>query len=135
MTNKTQLNILWNNTDWSVSNFEFKSQQPAGMNKRIETIQNQRPFRAANEHPASIVEFRPPSRSAKATGLETLLDRARRDAEALAWETGFSTLLLPCLLEEKETEARSYWSHQQEVHARSSDILVQLHQAPNQLAA
>jgi hypothetical protein len=89
---KTNLNIAWNNTDWSVSNFNKSD--------RIATTMN---FFDNALNP----------------WLPLLLNRARTEAIALAWETGFPDLLLPCLLAEKVDGARNYWKRQQAIRARS----------------
>jgi len=52
-----------------------------------------------------------------------LLAIARREAEALAWNTPYPHLVLPCLLEEKQREASSYWNQQQRIRNQSGRLL------------
>lgn len=55
--------------------------------------------------------------------LQAALKRARTEAAALAWVTGFPMLVLPELVREKEARARRYWFKQQHVRRYSAGLL------------
>lgn len=136
---KTNLQIAWNNTDWSVSNFKsaFKSKEQ----RSVETKSNKMNSTEKRTTSGAVESVARPLNSLRREGgtpsmsLDTLLARARREAEALAWQTGFPGLFLTCLTEEKEVAARHYWLQQQSVHARSEGIVVEFAGSPLRIAA
>lgn len=135
MKTKTKLNIACNNTDRSVSIFGKEPELETKMNALLETPKSPTPHAVHHGAEATKIVALAPNNSVSTKSLDAVLIQARRDAESLAWATGLPGLFLPCLLEEKETEARHYWHHQQEVHTRSADYLLRLNQYSNRLAA
>jgi len=59
------------------------------------------------------------------TNLAGLLASARREASALAWATDLPQFVLPCLVEEKEAEARAYWQRQRQIFAQTARLFRQ----------
>lgn len=55
--------------------------------------------------------------------LQSALNRARSEAAALAWATGYPMLVLPELVREKEARARRYWFKQQHVRRSSAGFV------------
>lgn len=114
----TKLNFTWNNTDWSVPNITVSDLPTITPWKKMTSHSTPRA-----RQPGKIVTL--PSAPAPMNSLAVALANARREAEALAWSTGFPGLLLPCLREELEHRARDYWHHQREVRAQSERLLAE----------
>lgn len=111
-----KLSIEWNNTDWSVSIV------------KATTPEFQSQLQMNTENMTSLSDGRPnilhlPTLAPLRTSLSDALQYARRDAEAIAWNSGFPELVLPCLREELEVRAREYWNHQLGVQERSARLL------------
>jgi hypothetical protein len=68
-------------------------------------------------------------------GLSILLEQAQRDAEAVAWTTGYPELVLPCLVEERQATARSWWQRQREIRDRSVQRLEAIESDSDRIAA
>jgi hypothetical protein len=136
--NKTnKLNFTWNNTDWSVSQFNIETTH---CNYRNQTMNHQdNMITPRKAFPPRHIVVNPLARAKNPPtpkkSLEATLENARREAAALAWSTGYPFLLQPCLTEELENNAREYWHRQTHIQEQSSEILHQTFPVVSRLLA
>jgi hypothetical protein len=131
---KDHLNITWINTDWSVLSHDLNqsvSIKPAG------DEQPSAPDGSRHQAGTHVLSGSGPSRTPHKDlqDLDAVLQRARRDAEALAWTTPFPRLVLPGLLEEKKSEALGYWRRQHSIREHSARLWAHVDPVPVLLAA
>ena len=132
------INITWNNTDRSVSYIKIKTTSP---NQRIESMNTQDTSHTrSNRFPPRHIAIEEghshrPATAGVEPGLDELLASANREAASLAWSTGYPFLVLPCLEEELENNAREYWSRQTRIQKESLRLLHQTFPVRSRLLA
>jgi len=110
-----KIKFTWNNTDWSVSNSEII----ANSSNAMKTLNKEQ-----NPHTRYIHAAPKPAASTRRVEDEPtdLVERARRQATALAWSTDYPFLVLPCLTEELEQHAREYLEKQEQIREQTAQL-------------